>query len=418
MSFFTALREHTIKRLEEIGRADLLIGIPSYNNDHTVRHVMKMASHGVKDTFPDMRVLILVSDGGSTDDTRDVANEVDLDPFTEKLVQIYRGIPGKGSAMRAIFEAAAYLKVRATLVIDADLRSITPDWVSRLASPVVSGEYDYVAPFYSRYKYDGTITNNIAYNMTRMLYGKRIRQPIGGDFCFSTPLAETYLKEDVWDTDVATFGIDIWMTTVAVTAGYHLCQARLGVKLHGKKDPGESLGPMFREVVITMFGLMEKYEEEWKRVKGSTPVEIIGEGPKEEPEPFPVDKEGLVENFKIGCSQFASFWKSILNKDDLRCIKDLKKAKPDEFRLDIDLWARILYDFASTFHQWPRNRVKLVNTMTPLYYANVASFINSTEEMTNAEAEGVIEEYAQRFEDLKPYLVDKWNGAGVCRRDL
>jgi glycosyltransferase involved in cell wall biosynthesis len=289
MPFLTSLREHTIHRLEDIGQTDILIGIPSYNNDQTIRGVMKTASHGAVEYFPGMRALVFVADGGSTDDTRDEARDVELDPFIEKLIQIYRGIPGKGSALRGVFEAASYLKVKATVVLDADLRSITPDWIQKLAQPVVSGDYDFVAPLYSRYKYDGTITNNIAYNMTRMLYGRRVRQPIGGDFCFSTPLAETYLKEDVWDTDVAKFGVDIWMTTLAITAGYRIAQARLGVKLHGKKDPGTLLGAMFREVVITMFTLMEKYEKEWKKVKGSMPVDTVGEAPTEEPEPFPID---------------------------------------------------------------------------------------------------------------------------------
>jgi glycosyltransferase involved in cell wall biosynthesis len=411
MPFLTALREYSIKRLESIARADILIGIPSFNNDQTIKHVLKTASHGAAEYFPDMRVVLFVSDGGSTDDTRDEASIVNLEPFTEKLIQIYRGLPGKGSALRAIFESASYLKVRATLVLDADLRSITPDWIQKMLTPIVSGDCDYVAPLYSRYKYDGTITNNIAYNMTRMLYGKRIRQPIGGDFCFSTPLIERYLKEDVWDTDVAMFGIDIWMTTLAVTGKYRLCQARLGVKLHGKKDPGSQLGAMFREVVITMFSLMEQYEETWKKVKGSTLPEIIPETPFEEPEPFPVDKGILIENFKIGYSHFSSLWKGILSKEDLKTIRDLHRAKPDELMMDIDLWARILYDFAATFHKWPKNKVKLVNMLTPLYYANVASFINRTENMSNEEAEQVIEEYAKRFEDLKPYLIEKWDEA-------
>jgi hypothetical protein len=79
--------------------------------------------------------------------------------------------------------------------------------------------------------------------------------------------------------------------------------------------------------------------------------------------------------------------------------------------MDIDLWARILFDFAATFHNWSRNKVKLINMLTPLYYANVASFINRTDTMSNEEAEQVIEEYARRFEDLKPYLVKKWDKA-------
>ena len=51
------------------------------------------------------------------------------------------------------------------------------------------------------------------YPLTRALYGQRIRQPIGGDFGMSRPLVRHYLAQPVWDTDVARFGIDIWMTT-------------------------------------------------------------------------------------------------------------------------------------------------------------------------------------------------------------
>jgi glycosyltransferase involved in cell wall biosynthesis len=415
MSFFTALRQYAINRLEDIGTVDLLIGIPCYNDDQTVAEVMRVASHGAREYFPDMKALVFVSDGGSTDDSRDKAQAVEIDPYTEKLIQIYRGLPGKGSALRGVFEAASYLKAKATAVIDADLRSITPDWIEKLATPVLGGGYDFVAPLYSRYKYDGTITNNIAYNMTRTLYGHRVRQPIGGDFGVSTRLAEAYLKEDVWDTDVAKFGIDIWMTTVACTAGFYVCQSRLGLKVHGKKDPGVHLGAMFREVVITMFMLMEELEGTWKKVKGSKPVKTIGEAPEEEPEPFPVDTETLAENFRLGRNHFGPLWKSILGKEDYSVIRGMKKARPEEFDLPVDVWARVLYDFASTFHTWPKDRAKLVNMMTPLYYAQVASFINQTGSMSNMETEHFIEQNAQRFEELKPYLIDKWNDRGKTK---
>jgi hypothetical protein len=61
-----------------------------------------------------------------------------------------------------------------------------------------------------------------------------------------------------------------------------------------------------------------------------------------------------------------------------------------------------------TFHQWKRDRGKLVEIMRPLYYARVASFINRTEEMNNEQAEAVIEQQAQTFEKLKTYLLKKW----------
>ena len=64
--------------------------------------------------------------------------------------------------MRALFEVARELKVKAMVMVDSDLRSIVPEWVELLAGPILKGGYDFVAPLYSRYKYDGTITNNIS----------------------------------------------------------------------------------------------------------------------------------------------------------------------------------------------------------------------------------------------------------------
>ena len=92
------------------------------------------------------------------------------------------GVGGKGAALRTIFEIAAALEVQALVVVDSDLRSIVPEWIELLAGPILKGGYDFVAPLYARYKYDGTITNTVTYPLTRALYGHRIRQPIGGDF--------------------------------------------------------------------------------------------------------------------------------------------------------------------------------------------------------------------------------------------
>ena len=46
------------------------------------------------------------------------------------------------------------------------------------------------------------ITNNVAYPLTRASYGRRVRQPIGGDYGFSGELARIYAEEDAWDDSV------------------------------------------------------------------------------------------------------------------------------------------------------------------------------------------------------------------------
>jgi len=273
---------------------------------------------------------------------------------------------------------------------------------------VISRNFQFVAPVYLRHKYDGTITNNIVYNLTRALYGKRIRQPIGGDFAFSRDVAKFYAEQDVWETDVAHYGIDIWMTTTAITQGFKLCQSNLGVKIHDAKDPAHHLGPMFRQVLYVLFALMERFEGYWKNIAGSEPVETFGHKNSIEPEPVSVDLEGMVEKFKVGFQHFSSLWKEILSPDIFAEIQRANGMETRDFQLPAPTWVRILYELAATFHAWTRNRFKIIEVVTPLYYARVASFVRETWDMTSEAAEKLVEDQALQFEEHKDYLLKVW----------
>lgn len=408
MKFESALRDEAKSRIELIDKADLVVGIPSFNNQTTIPHVIEQVSTGLSTFFPGKKSLIILSDGGSVDDSREEAENVAVHPGQEKMVTIYRGVPGKGSAIRAILEVAEFLNAEACVVVDSDLRSICPEWIWNLLSPVINEGYQYVTPYYKRYKFDGTITNNIVYNMTRALYGKRVRQPIGGDFAMGGDLVDSLCDQDVWDTDVARFGIDIWMTTTALVNEFPICQARLGAKIHDVKDPGDHLGPMFRQVVSTLFSLMEKNAPYWITVNSSENVPITGDEMDTEPEAFPINVGGLVRSFKQGYFQFSDLWERILSEESYRMVEELSKKDEDKFGMDVERWAHILYDAATTYHFWDNDRSKLVELLTPLYYARVASFAKKAEGMNDEEAEGEIEAQARCFEKEKPYLIERW----------
>ncbi len=408
MNYDTAFRPYLAKRIEKIEAADIVVGIPCYNNETTIANVLKQVSRGLAKHYKSARSVILVSDGGSTDDTREVVREEEIEPWQEKIVFIYRGISGKGTALRAIFEAAEEVGAKACAVVDADLRSITPEWIKYLLEPVLERGYQFVAPIYSRYKYDGTITNNVVYNLTRALYGRRVRQPIGGDFAFSRDMVSSYLKQNVWMTDVARFGIDIWMTTTAITQGFRLCQSNLGVKVHDPKDPGSSLGPMFRQVLWTLFTLMEQHADSWKKVHGSEPAETFGLTEFIEPEPIEVNLDLLIYNYKLGFQHFGTLWKELLSPGCYDVLHRLAGAESKDFLFPVDCWAKTLYELAATFHHWPKNRGKLIDVISPLYDGRVASFINQTADMRTLEAERVVEEQAEVFEREKGYLLQVW----------
>src|SRR5260221_582169 len=125
---------------ESIGQACIVIGIPSYNNGRTIGHVVRAANAGLAKYFPHLTGVVINSDGGSTDNTREAVLSARVEDghlmllstpmgVAHRLSFPYHGIPGKGSAFRLIFQMAAALGAKACAVIDSDLRSITPEWI-------------------------------------------------------------------------------------------------------------------------------------------------------------------------------------------------------------------------------------------------------------------------------------------------
>lgn len=414
-----ALHPETLEKVREIKGADIVAGIPSFNNARTIGHVVQAVTAGMAKYFPRAKAVLVNSDGGSRDGTREEVLRVqteDLDTILvshplypiHKLVTPYHGIPGKGSAFRTIFKIAVELNARACLVVDSDLRSITPEWVQLLLAPVLERGFDYVAPLYARHKYDGTITNSIVYPMTRALYGLCIRQPIGGDFGFSGALARDFLGRDVWKGEAARFGIDIWMTTVAITGGYKVCQSFLGAKIHDAKDPGTHLSQMLYQVVSSLFGLMEDYQPFWFQVSGSREVPVFGFRHEVGLEPVPVNQGKMVENFQQARKDLYPIWQKALSSSTLEELSSLSAAKAEGFRFPDELWVKVVYDFAGAFHKRVLNREHLIKSMTPLYLGRTASIVNEWATATAEEVEAKIESLCQRFEALKPYLLSIW----------
>jgi glycosyltransferase involved in cell wall biosynthesis len=406
-------------QLKEIKDADILIGIPSYNNARTIGHVVRAVMAGLAKYFPNAKAVLVNSDGGSTDGTEEEVKRVQIEDFKtiltshpvhplSKIVTPYHGIPGKGSSFRTIFEAARLVNAKACAVVDSDLRSIAPEWVELLLRPVYESGFDYVAPLYARHKFDGTITNSIVYPLTRALYGKRVRQPIGGDFGFSGELANFYLTKDVWETDVARFGIDIWMTTLAIAEGYKVCQSYLGAKIHDAKDPGSDLGPMFTQVVSSVSALMGEYEPLWKKVKESEPIPTFGFHYEVGLEPVSVNVEHMIGNFRLGAKNLMEIWRKVILLETASRLESVGRLSDEAFSFPEDLWVRIVYDFATAFHKGSVHREHLLKSMIPLYLGRVASFVKENQESAAREVETKIESLCKVFEEMKPYLMERW----------
>lgn len=416
--------------VEDLAGAEILCGIPSFNNGRTIGNVVRAVEAGLRRAFPDVPAAIVISDGGSEDGTVDAAMEASTAPDEEyllidpksptpkRLALQYRGISGKGSAFRTLFTVADLIGARACAVFDADLRSVTPQWVEALVRPVLVNGHDFVAPMYARHKYDGTITNAIAYPLTAALYGSVVRQPIGGEFGFSGRLAAHWASKDVWETDVARYGIDIWMTTTAIVEGFRVCQTQLGAKVHDPKDPGSHLGPMFRQVVGSLFALAGGYSDRWATVEELTPVPTYGFRAATTAEELKIRAGRLTWRFIEGYMKYESLWRDVLAPETLSAVvraTDEAADKTEGFVLPADLWAHIVYDYLVAFSAAEVDPSTLLDSMIPLYFARTATFVQEATSDDQGAAEERIGRYAELFLDRKPYLLRRWAGAGVKR---
>lgn len=423
--FFSFWVKMNLMKAQKTRKYDIVVGIPSFNNEKTIEHVLKAVSFGLVKYFPNFSSLVVNSDGGSKDKTTQIfknycLNGCDLNsvifhqyhPANKKLKKPakislrYEGTPGKGSALKAVFKLAVKHGAKVCVVVDSDLRSITPEWIQLLAAPIIYQDFDYVTPLYSRHKYDGTITNSIIYPLTRALYGKNIRQPIGGEFGISNTLLKNFLKQGVQNTEIAKFGIDIWMTTTAVAEGYNIAQVFLGAKLHDAKNPSESLGPMFSQAITTLFKLMDKYQEVWKKTKKEKTTALFGFETEVEPAPIQINEKHLIKKFKEGFRNFKKIYKKILSPETY---KNIKRGRLLKF--NPKLWTECIYEIALAFH---KNRYdeetqrKLIEILVPLYFGFVAGFSEATKGISSYESEIFIEKIYEEFEGKKPFLSKLW----------
>jgi glucosylglycerate synthase len=440
--------------ISRLGRADIMVGIPSFKNAATIGYVVRAAQAGLVQYFPDLKPVLVNSDAGSPDGTQRVVVDTEPPDYVEQILLVrptnrldrvsltypeIDGTGGKGAALRTIFEIAAALEVQALVVVDSDLRSIVPEWIELLAGPILKGGYDFVAPLYARYKYDGTITNTVTYPLTRALYGHRIRQPIGGDFGVSGDLVRHYLAQEDWTDDVSKFGIDIWMTTSALAGGFAVCQTRLGAKIHDPKDPGSDLGPMFRQVVGTILRLAIRYPDHWLNIRGSHDVPAYGFERIIDPPPLDVNTIRLLTEFHQGSLTMADRWREMFAPANVETLlvlaeeagrlADAARAKLGlggdassttastaemadalaAFHFPDDVWARLIYDLVVAARRGDVSIEVMVAALVPVYFGRVGSFVIENRAVTTDQAEERVERQAREFELLKPYLVERWH---------
>ena len=384
----------------KIKQVDLVVGIPSYNEADNIGFVTKQVDLGLKKYFPGLKSVIINADNHSSDNTKKIFLN-----YKTTIPKIYISTPervtGKGNNFYNLFQKVMGLKVKALVTVDADIKSIAPGWIEKMAVPVVKQKYDYVTPLYVRHEYDGTITNNICYPLIYGLLGKDIRQPIGGDFAYSGGIVKYFLTKK-WTKNVKFYGIDIFMTLNAILGGFKLCQVPLGAKIHKPSVP--KLGPMFSQVTETLFKNILASKERWMNTNKVEKPSIIGKRTLDPPQDLAISYKYLKAISIYGFEQRKEILKKTLTRKVYKQLTEMYKK--EEMGLNRNLWAKIVYDLLFSYEKG--FGFHCVEAMKCLYFGRVASFIKETLDFSHQEAENEVIKQAKHFFKIRSYFLNKY----------
>ncbi len=212
----------------------------------------------------------------------------------------------------------------------------------------------------------------------------------------------------MWESDVARYGIDIWMTTTAIANDFLICQAFLGAKIHDAKDPGADLSAMLYQVVGATFDLMEEYPQTWKKVESAQSVPVFGFTYDVGLEPVNVNIPRMLEKFRLGAHELGQVWENVLSRDTMEHLTRLADAPKEDFHMPDSIWVDIIYSFALAAHRKVINKEHLLKSLTPLYIGRTASFVIETSEASGPEVEDKIKKLCEEYSRFKSSFSEHW----------
>ena len=413
----TFLTDDLVQQLISVGEVDILVGIPSHNNAETIGRVVESVEESFQHAFARERAVIVNIDAGSNDGTPDIFLSTKLRKNggthgltslrTEHRVTARYETASQAAVFRAIVATADLLRAKACAVLSPATPNLTPDWVGNLVQPVYRQNFDFVAPLYSRQRFDGLLARILLYPVSRAIFGKRIRELFSNELAFSGRIATQCLNQEVWHEAPIQELPQAWLALSAVSGDFRCCQSFMGPKIR-PTTPGIDLVTAIRQAVGALFWFVESQQSVWMNRTESEPVTNFGPDHELTDDQSTINLPRLFELFRSGVSDLSPILKTLLAGDTFAEIQRVASLDERNLCFENSLWAKTLYDFAASYHHSLLNRDHVIQALVPLYRGKLYSFFLQHASSSAAEIEADLEQLCLQLEAQKPYLVEQW----------
>jgi hypothetical protein len=413
------LSDGFLRQLMAVGQVDILVGLPTLDNAATILDVVRAIHVCFTRDFPRLRTVMINSDGGSTDGTPELVRaatftEADMVQTSHSLrtlhrvVAPYHGLPGKFTALRTIFAAAELTRARVLVIVDPNGPATTADRVSELIGPVATAEVEFLTPRYRRHPRDGVLVTQLVRPLVRALYSVGLDEPLGAEFSCSGRFASHCLEQDIWNHEIGRFAIDLWLRTEAVARSVSVGQIwRPSTTAVGVRA---TLREAVQQVVLSLVESLRAHDTFWMAADGIRDLRTWGHDSQTAPHPPSWDHAALAEQARHDLLEIRALLEGVLDPPVLaRVMDDLSNPT---FRVDDELWARIVYAFAAAAHRGSTSIEHLAGMFVPLYLWRASAFMADTADEGPAEVQARLDSLCETFQRLKPTLVERWS-AGV-----
>lgn len=415
------LADDFVRQLMSVGEVDLMVGLPTHNSESSVGEVIASIDKAFQEKYKRERVVIVGVDGGSTDGTCDVIQKADIVAHqnsrgitslrtVHRIMTKYDSVPVPGIALRTLLATADLLRAKACAIISPNSVNVTPEWVENLLEPIYRQGLDFVAPIYSRHKYDGLLARILLYPMTRATLGSRVYELQSDEFAFSGKLASYCLNQEVWHNEAIRDAPQTWMAITAICNDFKYGQSFLGPKVRPANVPAPDLVTVVRQVVSALFWCLESESSVWiDKPTAALAASTSGvnghhwlEGSDQ------ANPTRGWEMFRTGITELTPVLQSIVTKDTLSEIEKTATLEVPTFHIPDELWVKALYEFAASYHWDVLSRDHVVQALVPLYRGKISSYLIRHQDSSFEQIDAHAEALCQEFEKQRPYLIERW----------